>query len=310
MAAVGVIWAFIGPFLSGSTRGVDTDIFTIKMRIVEGSVAWNPQGKNVELKVGRDPGEAEIAGFIVAITDSESRTFSQEERISLQEFDVVDVILDYSTSGLGDEIVAVEIYPILLDNGKNEFQGNLADRYEFRGDEEGNGGSNQEICSGGGDEDSDGRIDCNDNDCAGDSSCGFFVFVTSSVHQGNLGGISGAKLICKNLADGIPKLAERNWDVWLSTDSDKVSDRFHQSSVSYRLADSTSNAIANDWSDLIDGSLAKAINIAESGLDVSSILRAYTSTSADGQFSGAGDCSEWNTVDTSRVRRGDRKSVV
>ena len=234
MAAVGVIWAFIRPFLSENTKGIDTDIFTIKMRIVEESVVWNQETRNVALKVGRDPGEADIAGFIVAVSDSQGRTFSQEENIALEEFDVVDVFVDYSSSGLNDEIVMIEIYPILLDNAKNELQGNVADRYTFRGDESGGGGGEtcpdsqcllgeecaadcgiEQYCDDSVDNDEDGRLDCNDNDCAGDSSCGFFVFVTSSIHQGNLGGISGAGDICKNLAESVPRLAGRNWEAVL-----------------------------------------------------------------------------------------------
>ena len=89
------------------------------------------------------------------------------------------------------------------------------------------------------------------------------AFVTSSLHDGNLGGLAGADTICNDLATaaGLPG----TYMAWLSTtETDGYpAARFVQSSVPYTLVDGT--VIADDWADLTDGLLTNPLTMTETG---------------------------------------------
>ena len=112
-----------------------------------------------------------------------------------------------------------------------------------------------------GEECDDGNVDpldgCSDM-CAWESR---LAFATSTTHSGDLGGLAGADMICNTLAQnaGLPG----TYMAWLSTAVDSPSTRFTQSAVPYMLADG--NKVADDWADLIDGSLDFAVARDETG---------------------------------------------
>ena len=121
------------------------------------------------------------------------------------------------------------------------------------------------------------------------------VFVTSTTHDGNLGGLSGADAICNTraAAGGLPG----TYMAWLSDSTASPSTRFTHSLVPYVLPGNGS-VVANDWADLTDGTLAASIINTEFG---SPLLgdegRVWTGTNADGTYAGAfSDCSGWTTV--------------
>lgn len=88
-----------------------------------------------------------------------------------------------------------------------------------------------------------------------------FIFITNTVQNANFGGIAGADRLCATQA------AEANlggeFKAWLSTLSSSVAARLTHSDGPYVLVDGTT--IANDWNDLVDGSIVAPINLDANG---------------------------------------------
>ena len=87
------------------------------------------------------------------------------------------------------------------------------------------------------------------------------VFVSSTTHSGNLGGLSGADTTCQNLANaaGLPG----TYRAWLSDNTQSPSTRFATSTGAYALVNGVT--IAASWTDLTDGTLASPITVTELG---------------------------------------------
>ncbi len=91
------------------------------------------------------------------------------------------------------------------------------------------------------------------------------VFVTSTKHDGNMGGIAGADAICQSTADG--ESLGGTWKAWLATDNtDEPVDRFVQNPGPYVMLDGT--IIANDFADL-NGYNTARIQVDETGFSSS-----------------------------------------
>lgn len=110
------------------------------------------------------------------------------------------------------------------------------------------------------------------------------IFRTETVQNANLGGIAGADAICaaQALAAGL----EGEFKAWLSTIASPVADRVTQGSGPYILVDGT--RVADDWDDLVDGSILAPIN-----LDANGVLRSgevWTGTLATGASYAISDC--------------------
>jgi len=272
MAAVGLMWAFLGPLLREGGRGINTDIFTVKMVIVKGTVDWNDIEETVTLKVRRDPGKANVTGFRVVLVDDAGRTFAKLDPEDMDEFEVKDVNVNYKGVNLGN-IVAIEVYPILIDRDGNEFEGNLADRYVFRGDEGGGNGDREE----------------------------YRVFVTADDYKGNLGGLFGADKICQDLASELGG----KWMAWLSDSNIVAKDRLHHSSLPYKLLNG--KTIANNWDDLIGSEdLTVPINVDKDGNTISSPFNVFTNTKDDGDRFSRKDsktCKGWTNNGGGRTGR-------
>lgn len=129
------------------------------------------------------------------------------------------------------------------------------------------------------------------------------VFVSSDDYFGNLGGLSGADAECNALASAAGRSG--TFKAWLSDSSCAVADTcrgFTKASVPYIRPDGV--RVADNWSDLIDGSLQQEIDVDEYGG-----LRggfAWTNTTADGsQPQSTDDCDDWTaggiTFDVGRV---------
>ena len=128
------------------------------------------------------------------------------------------------------------------------------------------------------------------------------VFVTSSTYDGNLGGLSGADDICQGFADGAT--IEGTFKAWLSDSISSPSTRFiHSTNFPYILVDNT--IIADNWEDLIDGSLQNSIGLDENGNDVTDYnyfdVQVWTGTESDGSTAfdnllwGGNDCAGWTS---------------
>ena len=87
------------------------------------------------------------------------------------------------------------------------------------------------------------------------------VFVTVFVSDADLGGLQGADAICAGEAADAG--LEGDFKAWLSTVDTAVAARFAQSEAPYVLVDGT--RIADDWTDLTDGSLLAPIDLDAAG---------------------------------------------
>ena len=104
------------------------------------------------------------------------------------------------------------------------------------------------------------------------------VFVTSTNYTGNLGGLAGADAKCQERANAAN--LGGTWKIWLSDTTGSPSTRFTKSSNPYKLLNGTT--IANNWSDLTDGTLQNPLNMTELGTTV------QTSTWTNTKINGGG----------------------
>jgi len=106
---------------------------------------------------------------------------------------------------------------------------------------------------------------------------GTLVFVTSKTYTGDLGGIGGADDKCQQLADaaGLPG----TYRAWLADDNDSPAARFHRSTDPYLRVDGV--RVADDWTDLTDGTLLEAIARDETGAAPAE-WRVWTNVRPDG----------------------------
>jgi hypothetical protein len=121
------------------------------------------------------------------------------------------------------------------------------------------------------------------------------VFVSSGypAGSGNLGGTSAADAFCQSAAD--QARLGGTWKAWLSDTKSQPSTRFTKSTVPYRLLDG--NVVANNWTSLLSGTLAHAINVSETGIAFTNgSVEVWTGTTTTGIYSG-NSCADW-TNDT------------
>ncbi len=106
------------------------------------------------------------------------------------------------------------------------------------------------------------------------------VFVTSATFKNNLGGLKGADDKCQTEADSPASIVPSGtYLAWLSDGTDSPDTRFTKSSHPYMLPDGTK--IAEDFTDLTDGSLLHTINIDSTGQPLGWQLF-WTGTNPDG----------------------------
>lgn len=116
------------------------------------------------------------------------------------------------------------------------------------------------------------------------------VFVTSTTSTGALGGLAGADAACQNLAEtaGLKGL----YMAWLSDSTGAAATRQKQHNLPYALVDGT--VIANNWADLIDGTLIASINKTQTGAAVTAPLQVFTASNANGTLNGS-HCTNWTS---------------
>jgi len=125
------------------------------------------------------------------------------------------------------------------------------------------------------------------------------VFTTSTVTAANFGGLMGADAICNMRAQaaGLPG----TYMAWVSTDQGSPATRFVQSMVPYRMVNGTK--VADDWTDLTDGTLDVNINKTElngtppvASFSCNNTNRmTWTGTEVDGTAL-ANTCSNWSST--------------
>lgn len=119
------------------------------------------------------------------------------------------------------------------------------------------------------------------------------IFVSSQAYNGNLGGLSGADAKCQALAAAAGMTG--TYKVWLSDSATSAKDRLVHSGGIYKKTNGT--VIANNWSDLTDGSLGSPINFNENGLQKTDIVIAWTNTRTDGSLTSSNSCTNWTNSD-------------
>ena len=133
-----------------------------------------------------------------------------------------------------------------------------------------------------------------------------YVFVSSQVYTGNLGGLAGADATCQALASNPATGLTGTYKAWLSSDTVSAASRLSQASVPYVLVNG--NVVANNWASLTSGTLLHAIDTTElNGPAPSSVPDSmnatagcgtnlvWTNTRDDGSLGNNGEssCSDW-----------------
>ena len=118
------------------------------------------------------------------------------------------------------------------------------------------------------------------------------VFVTSVSFNGNLGWLTGADAKCQAQADGPASVVPSGtYLAWLSDGFDSPDIRFTKSAHPYILPGGTK--IAEDFTDLTDGSILHPINIDPTGEPVG-LAQFWTGTNPDGTTAGyENTCDGW-----------------
>jgi hypothetical protein len=133
---------------------------------------------------------------------------------------------------------------------------------------------------------------------------GKIVFLTESEPDGNMGGIIGADMICQGEADAAGLTGV--YKAWLSDSNpaNSPASRFTHSTGPYVRVDGT--IVAQDWTDLTDGSILDEIVIAADGTnmhwtDPDGLEHVWTNTRVDGTRAGAGlpssACNDFTSAD-------------
>lgn len=87
------------------------------------------------------------------------------------------------------------------------------------------------------------------------------VFVTSTTHPGRLGGLTGADTICQARAGGAGLAG--TYKAWLADAMQSPATRMTHGAGPYQLVSGT--VIAQNWTDLTDGTLSSPVNRTEGG---------------------------------------------
>jgi len=156
------------------------------------------------------------------------------------------------------------------------------------------------------DNDGDGLIDFADtmdcDSCLDDNEC--LVFITSTLHDGNLGGLHGADAICQQraIAGGL----DGEFRAWISNDTDSPESRFNQADVPYVLPNNGPQ-IAGSWTELTDfcdnqvppnQCIDNPIMTNEFGVSLTNTeeTAVWTNTNRFGDTTGGSGCDNWSNI--------------
>jgi len=122
-----------------------------------------------------------------------------------------------------------------------------------------------------------------------------YVFITSTLYNGNLGGLIGADSKCQ--ADANSGKLGGTWKAWLSDNTVSAGTRITNHDGIYKTLDGT--VVANNWNDLTDGFLQNTINITEK--NTVSNPAVWTNTEFDGKIKGTNTCENWTSSTASPI---------
>lgn len=125
------------------------------------------------------------------------------------------------------------------------------------------------------------------------------VFLSSGEYAGGeLGGVSGAHLICRNLAKKAGYEHYGNFKAWISDATHSPAVDFDHGPVGLPFVRPDGIRVADDWDDLIDEGPYPGITVTEVK-DAKPVLDAFvwTGTTDQGDFFEAADCGAWSDPD-------------
>jgi hypothetical protein len=121
------------------------------------------------------------------------------------------------------------------------------------------------------------------------------IFATSTVQNGNRGGLAGADAICNGLASTAGLAG--TFQAWLADSSDSPSTRESQVGAPYIRTDGAT--VADDWTDLTDGTIDVAINRNENDTALTGETFVWTNVAAVGAGADAtAHCNDWTSTST------------
>jgi hypothetical protein len=139
--------------------------------------------------------------------------------------------------------------------------------------------------------------------CGTGAAC--LVFVTFTTHQGNLGGLAGADLICQQraLTRGLPG----TYKAWLSDSTGSPDSRFMKSTGPYRRLDGVT--VADNYTDLTTCDLSdpfacidNPIDLMDDGVTRTSTAQIWTNTGIGGtEEIPARSCDNWTKTDSDLI---------
>jgi hypothetical protein len=155
--------------------------------------------------------------------------------------------------------------------------------------------------------------DCMNDDCSKGlciTPTARIIFVTSTMTDGNMGGLLGADGICNSLAG--KKQLPGTYMAWLSDNTGSPSTRMVKSAVPYTLVDGT--VVADNWAGLTSGTLKHAIDMTElggtppignTGCGGGGYPTVYTDTHLDGTLANSNyTCVNWTAGGTNQSTLG------
>lgn len=118
--------------------------------------------------------------------------------------------------------------------------------------------------------------------CNGKPACDRIVFVSYEGARGDaVASVADADAVCLRSASSSTSLVKgRTFRAWVSDATSSAASRLVHGQGRYRLISGT--VIANDWSDLVDGTLRAPINEDENGVAVTGSV--WTHTAVDGSY--------------------------
>jgi hypothetical protein len=149
------------------------------------------------------------------------------------------------------------------------------------------------------DTDTDTDTDTSDTGSSGEET---LVFVSSQKYDGNLGGLIGADAKCQSMADTAS--LGGSWMAWLGDGVDGPVTRFVHAETGYRLVGG--GLIAENFPDLIDGTIGVPINNDETGTPLPSDddMIVWTAVFHTGGEPTPVNCSGWTAAENSYVPTG------
>lgn len=153
-----------------------------------------------------------------------------------------------------------------------------------------------EICNNGLDDDCDFLIDTFDPNC---SSLWLRVFITSTTYDPNFGSAAAADALCQ--ARAIAASRTGTFRAFVSSSTSSAASRITNApGRPWYLYSTTPARIANNLTDLLDGTIQQAINVTEFGVDVLNPKFAWTGSTTSGTAVPDSTCNDWTTTKASK----------